>query len=172
DISVTWCVGHLLQLTDPENHNDHYKQWSLSHLPIQWPVEYKPKPKTKKQLDVVVRKLKEADQIIISTDIDDAGQHIGDAILEYANLYDDSVERLLINDNHPIKIKQALQDIKKNTDFYGLHLKEKNRAIADMRVGYNLTRLLTKQSESQGYKRLFTVGRVQSAVLGLVVRRY
>ncbi|WP_428775937.1 DNA topoisomerase [Vibrio sp.] len=171
---VTWCIGHLLALADPEDFNEAYSKWNLADLPMQWPVKYKPNPNTKSQLNVVLRLLKKATRIFSCTDIDAAGQAIADEIFEYAGIDKNNVVRILINDNNPSKIAKALEPRhqRPNGEFHGLYLQELSRAVADQRCGYNLTRLLTCQGQSQGYVgKTLNVGRVQAAINGLVVRR-
>ncbi len=100
---VTWCVGHLLSLKDPEDFTPELKQWRLEDLPMRWQVGYKPNPKTKAQLNVVLKLLRSASQVFSATDIDAAGQAIADELFEYAGYPSDSVSRILINDNNPKK---------------------------------------------------------------------
>ena len=50
---VTWCFGHLLTLTDPEDHDPNAKQWSMDSLPLRWPVEYKPIPDKESQIHLI-----------------------------------------------------------------------------------------------------------------------
>lgn len=173
NVIVTWAIGHLLALKDPDDFNPEYKKWSLAQLPLRYGVQYKPNPKTSAQLRAVLDLVKSAATIYVATDIDAAGQAIGDEILEYANIDPRTVNRVLINDNNPTKIAKAIHpsSIKSNADFEGLFLQEKSRSIADQRLGYNLTRALSCQSQKQGLKKTLNVGRVQSAILGLVVRR-
>lgn len=173
NVVVTWAIGHLLALKDPEDLNPTYKKWSLADLPLNYAIDFKPNPKTKAQLSTVSRLLKQAHNIYISTDIDAAGQAIGDEVLEYIGINPSTAYRVLINDNNPQKIANALlpTNIKSNADFKTLFHQEKARSIADQRLGYNLTRLLSCQATIQGFKKTLHVGRVQSAILGLVVRR-
>lgn len=170
-VIVTWAIGHLLALKDPEDFNPEYKKWNLDHLPLQYSIDYKPNPKTKGQLNTVMRLLKQADRIFASTDIDAAGQAIADECMEYVGINPSTAYRVLIDDNNPQKLAKALANIKPNSEFQTLYLQEKARSIADQRVGYNYTRLLTCQAQQQGFKKTLHVGRVQSSMLGLVVRR-
>lgn len=171
---VTWCLGHLLKLTDPEDHDERYKDWDLDLLPMQWPVSYKISPSTAKQFKVVKQLLLSANQICVSTDIDSSGQAIANEILEFLNISNNGVERCLINDNNPKSILKALQPsaIKLNSDFTNLYYQEKARAVGDQRLGYIITRALSCQSAKQGLKRTWHTGRVQTAILGLTARRF
>ena len=172
-IRVTWCKGHLLSLTDPDEHFEEYRVWSLDQLPMKWPVTYKVNEKTAKQFRIVRKLLLEADEIISSTDIDDSGQAIGDEIYDFLNIPPEKIFRCLINDNNPRKIAKSLAPsaIRPNSEFRNLFYKEKARAIADMRLGYQMTRLLSCQAAKQGLKKTLNVGRVQTAILSLVVKR-
>lgn len=169
---VTWCIGHLLALSDPEDFDVKYAKWNLDHLPMTWPIKYKPTDK-KTQLNIVVGLLKKATIIISCVDIDASGQAIADEIFEEYNIPNHKVLRALIDDNNPKVIAKSLQDsnLKPNSEFRKLYLQEKSRAVGDQRVGYNITRLLTCQAQKQGYKQTLHAGRVQSSILGLVVRR-
>lgn len=168
---VTWCIGHMLKLSDPEDFDSNLKKWDLDTLPMQWPVKYKPNESTSGQLKVLKRLMKSADTIVNCTDIDAAGQAIADNVFKYCHVRPETVKRALINDNHPNSIRKALKNLKPNTDFHNLYLEELARAVGDQRVGYNITRLLTCQARKQGYNQKLNSGRVQSAILGLVVRR-
>lgn len=170
---VTWCVGHLLALQDPEDQDEKYAKWNLDCLPMQWTVQYKPVAKTKTQLNTVSRLMAQSTRIISCTDIDAAGQAIADELFEYFNIDSHKVLRALINDNNPIKIAKALDErsLRPNVEFYGLYLEEKARSVGDQRLGYNITRTLTCQAQKQGYKGKLHCGRVQSTILGLVCRR-
>ncbi|QFT13389.1 DNA topoisomerase [Vibrio sp. THAF190c] len=170
-VIVTWAIGHLLALKDPEDFDPTYKKWDLAHLPLQYGIEYKPNPKTRGQLKTVMRLLKQADRIYASTDIDAAGQSISDEVMEYVGINPASAYRVLIDDNNPQKLAKALSNVKSNADYQTLFYQEKARSIADQRLGYNLTRLLSCQAQKQGFMKTLYVGRVQSAILGLVVRR-
>lgn len=173
DVHVTWCVGHLLTLCDPQDFDESYKSWSLESLPMNWAVKYKENPNTQKQFNVVKKLLRQASTIYTATDIDAAGQNIADEIYEYLNIPQNKIQRILINDNNPTKLKKALHPsaIKPNANFIGLHHQEKGRAVADQRIGYQLTRLLSCQAQKQGLKKTLNVGRVQTAILSLVVHR-
>lgn len=171
---VTWCIGHLLTLSDPQDFEPSLDKWNLEQLPMAWPVKYKTKKKVESQLKVVVSLLKKASTIISCVDIDASGQAIADEIFEQYDIAPHKVLRALINDNNPKKIIKAIspEELKPNSEFRTLYLQEKARAVADQRVGYNLTRLLTCQAQKQGFNETLNVGRVQSSILGLVVRRY
>ncbi|TDR72528.1 DNA topoisomerase [Photobacterium lutimaris] len=172
DISanVTYALGHLLRLKEPEAFSPDYKKWALDHLPLSWPVEMEPNPNTRKQLRIVLGLIKKASSLVCATDTDAAGQCIFDAIIEYSGSKLPT-QRALINDNN--LIAKSFENLQPNVNFRGLYLEELGRQISDMRFGINLTRLITCQAQAQNYqtKQPFVVGRVKSVILGLVVRR-
>lgn len=166
---ITWAIGHLLAPFDPEDYDSKYKKWSLNTLPIM-PEEFKFKaqPKTKKQLDVIKRLLKRSDldRLIVATDAGREGELIA---------------RLIINDGRS-KLKAyrfwtsaaltkdvihtELKNIKPLKDYDRLFIAGRARQKADWLVGMNLSRLATLKLND-----LFSVGRVQTAVLSMLVER-
>ncbi|MGR5347512.1 DNA topoisomerase [Vibrio mediterranei] len=171
EYQVSWCWGHLLSLTDPEDHDEKYKTWRLEDLPLSWPIDLKPIERTQHQLNVIYRLMSKATEIVSCTDPDAAGQRIFDDIYNTAKRKPVKVYRALFNDNNPEAIVKALNNLKPNSDFLPLYLEDRARSVGDQRVGYNLSRAYTTQSRSQNVNILFTVGRVQSAILGLCVNR-
>ncbi|PML12742.1 hypothetical protein BCT84_02335 [Vibrio breoganii] len=170
---ITWCSGHLFALQDPEDHNPAYKRWSLDDLPMTWPVKLKPIPRTSKQLKVVQQLISEASEIVHAGDPDAAGQAIVDNVINSCSRKPPVILRALINDNNPGAIRAAINNLRPNEEFIGLYLDETARSVADQRLGYQLTRLLTTQAQKQNAETSLklNVGRVQSAILGLCVRR-
>lgn len=170
---VTWCFGHMLALKDPEELDENYKYWSMDTLPIK-PVLPAPRkiPKDKKKQVSVIRELvKQADTIVNAGDPDDEGQLLIDELLRYFG-NKKPVMRVLINDNTPAVVEKALANLKPNSDFEHLGWIAESRAIADQLFGYNLTRAYSLSQESKtGHQSTLHIGRVQTPILGLVVRR-
>ncbi|OXY80447.1 DNA topoisomerase III [Oceanimonas doudoroffii] len=172
---VTWCIGHLLEQAEPDAYDPAFKQWRREHLPI-IPDDWKlvPKPKTKKQLAVVKKLLKEADAIVHAGDPDREGQLLVDEVISYCKVSAakrEGVQRCLISDLNPAAVKKSLAALKPNTDFVPLSVSALARSRADWLYGINMTRLCTLAGRSMGYNGVLSVGRVQTPVLGLVVRR-
>lgn len=168
---VTWCYGHLLSLSDPEDHDENARIWNLEALPLSWPVRFKPIKKTQPQLNAILSLIKKATLIVNTGDPDEAGQMLIDEILIYAN-NQKPVKRLLINDNNILVVKKALANMRDNAEFKPLFDSGLARAIADQRYGYNLTRAYTLKAQStSGTNQVMSVGRVQTTILGLVVNR-
>jgi len=172
---VTWCIGHLLEQAEPDKYDAAYSKWSLQHLPIvpdKWQLV--PKKNTQKQLTVVKRLLKTATHIVNAGDPDREGQLLVDEVITYCGVKAAIIEnagRLLINDLNTSAVKKALQNMRANREFLGLSISALARSRADWLYGLNLTRAYTLLGQRGGYQGVLSVGRVQTPVLGLVVRR-
>ena len=172
---VTWCIGHILEQADPDAYDDKYKKWQIDHLPIipeQW--QLKPKYKTKSQLAVIRKLVKQASQLIHAGDPDREGQLLIDEVIDYLNVSEakkKQTQRLLISDLNISAVKRALNQLKPNTDFMPLSVSALARSRADWLYGINLTRAYTIQGGKVGYQGVLSVGRVQTPILGLVVKR-
>lgn len=171
DDYVTWCYGHMLQLFDPEDYDERYKQWNMADLPISHiPWKKKPSDDKKDQLKVIAALLKQADSVVHAGDPDDEGQLLVDEILEYYQ-YNRPVKRVLINDNNTKVVRKALDAMRDNKEFAGLSAAAEARSVGDQLYGYNLTRAYTLTARDAGYQGVMSVGRVQTPIVGLVVRR-
>ncbi|WP_257253216.1 MULTISPECIES: DNA topoisomerase III [unclassified Endozoicomonas] len=172
---VTWCIGHLLEQAEPEHYDPAYKQWRFEHLPIvpqQWQLQ--PRKNTRAQLSVIRKLLKTADVIVHAGDPDREGQLLVDEVLDYLKLSPTrrkSVRRLLVNDLNGSAVKKAFDRMQSNSDYVPLSVSALARSRADWLYGINLTRAYTVLGKKAGYGGLLSVGRVQTPVLGLVVRR-
>jgi len=172
---ISWCVGHLLEQVEPDAYDPKYKQWRLEHLPIlpqQWKL--RPKAKTKKQLGVLKKLIKQADQIIHAGDPDREGQLLVDQIIAFHNTSArkrNTLKRCLINDMNPSAVRRALAQLRDNKEFAPLSRSALARTRADWLYGINMTRAYTVQGQKVGYTGVLSVGRVQTPILGLVVRR-
>ena len=172
---VSWCIGHLLEQAEPEAYNPAYKQWRLDLLPIvpeQWQLQ--PKPKTRKQLSVLRKLVKESTQLVHAGDPDREGQLLVDEVVSYLQVpaaKRNAMQRLLISDLNPQAVSRALTQLKPNADFIPLSVSALARSRADWLYGINLTRACTVKGQQGGLKSVLSVGRVQTPVLGLVVRR-
>ncbi|MEY4590340.1 MAG: hypothetical protein RL497_2416 [Pseudomonadota bacterium] len=172
---VTWCIGHLLELAEPEDYDASLKTWHLESLPfIPKQFRFKAKKNTAKQLAVVKKLIKSAKEIIHVGDPDREGQLLVDEVLWESKLNSSQlaqVKRLLINDLNPEAIKRALGQVRPNSDFYALSQSALARTHADWLFGINMTRAYSLLGQQKGVRGVLSVGRVQTPVLGLVVRR-
>lgn len=172
---VTWCIGHLLEQAQPDIYDSRYARWNLNDLPIvpeKWQLQ--PKPSVTKQLNVIKRLLGDAEEVIHAGDPDREGQLLVDEVLDYLQLAPEKrqqVQRCLINDLNPQAVERAINRLRANSEFVPLCVSALARARADWLYGINMTRAYTLLGRNAGYQGVLSVGRVQTPVLGLVVRR-
>ncbi len=173
--TVTWCIGHLLEQAEPDAYDPGYKKWSLDALPIvpqQWQLS--PKTKTRKQLGVIRKLVAEADQLVHAGDPDREGQLLVDEVIAYIGVpaaKKAATQRCLISDLNSSAVQRALAKLRDNREFIPLSTSALARSRADWLYGLNMTRAYTLQGRKAGYDGVLSVGRVQTPVLGLVVRR-
>jgi len=173
--TVTWCIGHLLEQAEPDAYDTRFARWNLADLPIvpeKW--QLKPKPSVAKQLNVIKRLLVDAQLVIHAGDPDREGQLLVDEVLDYLELAPEkrqSVQRCLINDLNPQAVERAISRLRDNREFIPLCVSALARSRADWLYGINMTRAYTILGRNAGYNGVLSVGRVQTPVLGLVVRR-
>ncbi|ATZ11732.1 DNA topoisomerase III [Erwinia amylovora] len=175
DQVVTWCVGHLLEQAQPDSYNGRFARWSLADLPIvpeKWRLQ--PRPSVAKQLNVIKGLLSQASVVVHAGDPDREGQLLVDEVLDYLTLPAEKhaqVQRCLINDLNPQAVERAIGRLRENREFIPLCVSALARARADWLYGINMTRAYTLLGRNAGYDGVLSVGRVQTPVLGLVVRR-
>lgn len=170
---VTWCFGHMLALKDPDELDEKYKHWDMETLPIEpaLPAPRKIPADKKKQVGVIRELVKEAETIVHAGDPDDEGQLLVDELLRYFG-NKKPVMRVLINDNTPAVVQKAIANMKPNAQFEHLGWKAESRAIGDQSFGYNFTRAYSLSEQAKtGNRETWHIGRVQTPILGLVVRR-
>ncbi|MGQ0287178.1 DNA topoisomerase III [Pasteurellaceae bacterium 22721_9_1] len=172
---VTWCVGHLLEQAEPDAYNPNFKQWRLEHLPIvpeKWQLI--PRKEVTKQLNIVEKLIHQAEVLVNAGDPDREGQLLVDEVFSHANLSADKrdqIQRCLISDLNPSAVEKAIKKLQPNRNFIPLATSALARARADWLYGINMTRAYTIRGRQAGYNGVLSVGRVQTPVLGLIVRR-
>ena len=172
---VTWCIGHLLEQAEPDAYDERFKMWRMEHLPIvpkQWKLV--PKKETLKQLQAVEKLVKKADILVNAGDPDREGQLLVDEVFSYLNVpleKRSQIQRCLVSDLNPNAVKKAIEKLQNNRDFIPFATSALARARADWLYGINMTRAYTLQGREAGYKGVLSVGRVQTPVLGMIVRR-
>ena len=170
-VVVTWCVGHILEQALPERYNPEQKRWSLDLLPIvpeKWIVEVV--PKFKSQYRVIENLLCKATSVVIATDADREGEVIAREVLDLAG-YRGAVSRLWLSAFDAASIKKGLSTLKTEAETRNLYFSGLGRSRADWLTGFNVTRALTTAFGSGGKGGVLHCGRVQTPVLGLIVRR-
>ena len=170
-VTVTWCIGHLVEAAAPEVYDAALKRWSLEQLPIipqQWRVEVKPKTAT--QFKVVKALLAKATQLVIATDADREGELIAREIIDLCG-YRGPIERLWLSALNDASIRTALVKLRPSAETLPMYYSALARSRADWLVGMNLSRLFTVLGRQAGYDGVLSVGRVQTPTLKLVVDR-
>jgi len=169
--TVSWCIGHLLEPAEPARYNPAWKKWRQEDLPMfpeQWQLT--PKDSLKQQLKVLESLIRQADMITHAGDPDREGQLLVDEVLRYVGTTV-PVKRILINDLTPSAVARSIQAPRDNKEFRRLSHSALARQRADWLYGINLTRFYTLSYQQQGQEGVYSVGRVQTPVLGLVVER-
>jgi DNA topoisomerase-3 len=166
---VAWCAGHILELAEPEQYATEYKTWRLEHLPI-IPAQWRLTPTAPDLLGTIRSLLPHASRVVHAGDPDREGQLLIDEVLEFLR-YRGPVDRVLISDLTVAAVRKALAELQSNARYRALYEAALARQRADWLFGINLTRLYTLLGRAGGYDGVLSVGRVQTPVLGLVVRR-
>ncbi|MFJ2365956.1 DNA topoisomerase III [Pseudomonas sp. NPDC087697] len=171
DVTVTWCIGHLLETAPPDAYDTRYKRWVLEDLPI-IPEKWKMlvKPKTASQFKAVKRLLGEAHELVIATDADREGEMIARELVEHCR-YRGPIERLWLSALDDASIRKALAALKPGPETFSLYHSALGRSRADWLIGMNMSRLFTLLGRQSGYQGVLPVGRVQTPTLRLVVDR-
>ena len=165
---VTWALGHLVTLADPEVYGDRYKQWNLETLPmLPKKMELVVIKETSKQYKIVRELLNRKDitEIIIATDSGREGELVARWILAKAGCRK-PLKRLWISSQTERAIKQGFASLKPGKNYDSLYHSAQARAEADWLIGLNVTRALTCKHNAQ-----LSAGRVQTPTLALVVAR-
>ncbi|GAB7546155.1 DNA topoisomerase III [Cupriavidus sp. 8B] len=171
NVTVTWCIGHLLETAPPDAYDARYKRWDLNDLPIV-PEHWKMlvKSKTASQFKVVKRLLGEAHELVIATDADREGEMIARELVEYCR-YRGPIQRLWLSALDDASIRKALAALKLGAETFNLYQAALGRSRADWLIGMNMSRLFTLLGRQSGYQGVLPVGRVQTPTLRLVVDR-
>ncbi|WP_186085287.1 DNA topoisomerase 3 [Burkholderia gladioli] len=171
DVTVTWCIGHLLEQAKPEQYVPELASWNIDLLPVlpeRWAVQVKPSVKV--QFDTVVRLIREADEVIIATDADREGEVIAREVMQIAG-YRGPVSRLWLSAMDAASVRKALAQLLPGSKTLPLYFSGLGRSHADWLAGMNLTMALTKAFGTGGKDGTLHLGRVQTPVLALIVRR-
>lgn len=163
---ITWAIGHLVGLAEPDKYDAKYKKWYLDDLPI-LPDHFKliPNYKTKDQLKVISELAKRCSMLVNACDAGREGQHIFSLIQRYLRLTQ-PVKRLWISDLTPETIRHGFSHLKDGSDYDNLTKAAKARSEADWLIGMNGSRAFTTKHHV-----LLSVGRVQTPVLALIYDR-
>lgn len=177
---VTWCVGHMMELAEPDeytaadapvNEKTGKKIWREEDLPIipqTWLL--RPKKDLKDQIKVIQGLLKKAKVVVNAGDPDREGQLLVDELLEHFS-FRGTILRYWASAQDAVSVKRGLADLKPNEQFYALGEAATARSRADWLIGMNLSRAYTLAAKRGGSRALLSVGRVQTPTLAIVVQR-
>ena len=165
---VTWALGHLVTLADPEEYDKKFKEWNMSYLPMlpeKW--ELVVIKQTSKQYHNVKTQLfrKDVSDIIIATDAGREGELVARWILDKSGCHK-PIKRLWISSVTDKAIREGFLSLKDGRQYNNLYYAAKSRAEADWLVGINATRALTCKYNAQ-----LSCGRVQTPTLAIIARR-
>lgn len=170
---ITWAVGHLLELLEPEELDPKYKRWLLQDLPI-LPEEfqYKPKKGQIERLNHIKSLAKKSDVIgyINACDAGREGELIFREIFDYC-AQNKPFKRLWLQSLTPAAIRKGFLSVKPGTDYNNLGDAARCRAESDWLIGMNATRAVTKRLKTRNTKGVWSVGRVQTPTLALISKR-
>ena len=166
---VSWCVGHLIELAEPESYGEQWKKWTYESLPVNpehW--QYEIKEDTKEQYDVLYGLLHDSrvDEVVCATDAGREGELIFRLVYEQARC-SKPMKRLWISSMEESAIREGFENLKPGSDYEHLYHSALCRQEADWLVGINGTRLFTVLYGGKVLK----VGRVQTPTLAMLVER-
>ena len=165
---VTWALGHLVTLADPEVYGERYKTWSLENLPmLPGKMELVVIKETAKQFGIVKSLLKkeDVDELVIATDSGREGELVARWIIIKAG-FSKPIKRLWISSQTDKAIKEGFANLKPGREYENLYKSAECRAEADWLIGLNVTRALTCKHNAQ-----LSAGRVQTPTLAMIVQR-
>ena len=165
---VSWCVGHIIQMANPDAYDEKYAKWNMADLPI-IPSDYKYEvaKATKKQFNILKKLMndKEVDTVINACDAGREGESIFRLVYNQVNCKK-KMKRLWISSMEDSAIKEGFDNLTDGKDYDNLFESAQARAIADWLVGMNISRLY-----SCLYQQNYSVGRVQTPTLAMIVKR-
>jgi DNA topoisomerase-3 len=173
DYVITWAVGHLVELAEPDDYDERFKKWRMADLPIV-PEEFRLRPrdaKSKKQLSAIHKLIKRADveRVINACDSGREGELIFAYIWETAGV-DKPVERLWISSMTKQAIGEGFERLRPGEQMQPLERAARSRSEADWLVGMNATRAATIRGRAW-VGGVVSLGRVQTPTLALIVKR-
>jgi DNA topoisomerase III len=173
DTVITFAVGHLVELTDPEDYDERFKKWRMADLPIV-PEEFRLRARDKKaekQLKVIHKLLQrdDVDRVVNACDAGREGELIFAYIYETSGV-DKPVERLWISSMTKAAIKDGFEKLRPGEQLRQLEAAARSRSEADWLVGMNATRAATIRGRAW-VGGVVSLGRVQTPTLALMVKR-
>lgn len=170
--AVTWAFGHLVELKEPEEYRPEWKAWKTSTLPMipeRFELRARGDDGAQKQLAAVKELFSKAEEIVCATDAGREGELIFRYILEWAECEGKPIKRLWISSLTGAAIAKGFKGLKSGEEFDNLYRAARARSEADWIVGMNATRYFTVEHGKRNL--LFSLGRVQTPILAMIVGR-
>jgi DNA topoisomerase III len=170
---ITWCVGHLVELDEPESYDARLRSWKIDSLPIlPQKFKYHPSERTAEQFNTIKRLLKreDVDTVVNAADAGREGELIFDLVYTLAGCRK-PVERLWVSSLTREAILDGFRNLKPAAHYSGLLDSAHARQQADWLVGMNATRAQTVRARQAGHDGVYSLGRVQTPTLALIVER-
>ena len=170
---ITWCIGHLVELDGPESYDAKLKSWRMADLPIlPQKFKYHPSEKTIEQFNIIKRLLKRADvtSVVNAADAGREGELIFNLVYTLSGCQK-PVERLWISSLTRDAILEGFKHLQPAQEYRGLLDSAHARQQADWLVGMNATRAQTIKARQAGHDGVYSLGRVQTPTLALIVER-
>ncbi len=170
---VTWTFGHLCCLKEPQDYTDRWKRWSLQALPMvpeRFGIKLIANQGYEKQFAIIERLMQAADGIVNCGDAGQEGELIQRWVMQKARATC-PVQRLWVSSLTEEAIREAFANLKPQSEYQSLYEAGLCRAIGDWLLGMNATRLYTLLFR-QDPKQIFSIGRVQTPTLAMIVKRY
>lgn len=166
---ITWAVGHLVALCEPDEVDEKYKKWRMDDLPmLPTHIPTKVLPKTRSQFSIIKKLInaEDTERIICATDAGREGELIFRLIYQQAKCQK-PVDRLWISSMTDEAIREGFAALRPSQDYDGLYRSAACRSQADWLVGMNASRAFTLRFDA-----LLSIGRVQTPTLAILVKRY
>ncbi|MCB0482363.1 MAG: DNA topoisomerase 3 [Flavobacteriales bacterium] len=168
---VSWTFGHLCTLKEPADYTPEWKAWNINVIPMipeNFGIKLIPNSGVKKQFDTIARLVKDCEEVINCGDAGQEGELIQRWVLAKAK-NDKPLKRLWISSLTEEAIKEGFSNLKEGSKYDNLYAAGTARAVGDWLLGMNASRLYTLKFGA--FKQVFSVGRVQTPTLALIVQR-
>ncbi|MHB9058019.1 MAG: type IA DNA topoisomerase [Bacillota bacterium] len=165
DWLLTWAVGHLLELCEPEDYRPEWSKWRLEDLPIVPDFRLRPARGAKERLDVIATLARRSDGLVNACDAAREGELIFRQVVEFLGLRQ-PVRRLWISSLTREAVRRGFAELRPSAEYDRLHRSAECRSHGDWLVGINATRAFSCRGRA-----VFSVGRVQTPTLAMIVAR-
>ena len=165
---VTWAMGHLVELADPQVYDERYKRWALHYLPmLPEPMKHRVIPRTAHQFRTIqsLFRRKDVDNLIIATDAGREGELVARWIMRLGG-WKGPYQRLWISSQTETAIREGFRSLKDGRGYDNLFHAAECRSEADWIIGLNISRALSCKFDAR-----LSAGRVQTPTLALIVAR-